>query len=523
LVHLKNISIHFFNHCYYNSDLYSRVYSLVLQNNFNFNNLQGNKMKSLIYSTLKYFLLIYSLVNYSQLTFSQSFNQFFFDKTMRVDYYHTGTKGTETISFDKVYEEGSWSGSTINLNDVLNLGEYIVRIYDVGTNSMIYSLGYSTMFAEWQTTDEALAGIYRTFNETVRLPFPKNKIQLTIARRDKQMIFHEIFSTVIDPNDPTQVNQERKLEQFKVVPLMKSGDSHEKVDIVIVGDGYRREDMDKFRKDAKHFNDVMFSTSPFQERKKDFNVWTIEVVSQDSGIDKPDKKIWKNTALGTMYNTFGSARYVLTEENRTLRDICSAAPYDFITILVNDNRYGGGGIYNLYTTTFTCGDAPGMDWQMDYVYVHEFGHSFGGLGDEYYNSQVSYNEMYPKGIEPWEPNLTALVDKKNLKWKHMMELETPLPTPWEKSQYDSIGRLRSKLDRLAPDYYEKRKPLYEAEQNILKTTKYAGKVGAFEGAGYSSEGIYRPSADCRMFSLSLVGFDPVCTAAINRVIDFYSK
>ncbi len=472
---------------------------------------------------LKYSLLIYSLFIYSLITYSQSFDQFFIDRTMRVDYHHTGTKGTETVSLDKIFEEGNWSGSTRNLIDVLNLGEYLVRAYDVATTQMIFSRGYSSIFQEWQTTDEALAGIYRTFHETVRLPFPKNKIQLVICRRDKKMDFHEIFSTIIDPNDPTQVNREKKLQQFKVVPLMKNGDSHEKVDIVIVGDGYRKEDLEKFRKDAKHFNDVMFSTSPFKERMKDFNVWIIEVASSDSGIDKPDKNIWKNTALGTMYNIFGSPRYILTEDNKSLRDICAAAPYDFINILINDNRYGGGGIYNLYTTTFTRGDAPGMDWQMDYVYVHEFGHSFGGLGDEYYSSQVSYVDMYQKGVEPWEPNLTALTDKKNLKWKHMMEPETPLPTHWEKSQYDSLGRLRAKLDRLAPDYYEKRKPLYEAEQNILKTTKYAGKIGAFEGAGYVSEGIYRPSVDCRMFSLSLIGFDPVCTAAITRVIDFYSK
>ncbi|MBA4313101.1 MAG: peptidase M64 [Chlorobiaceae bacterium] len=453
--------------------------------------------------------------------FAQTFDKYFIDKTMRIDYYHTGTKGTESISLDKVFAEGIWAGSVNNLIDVLNLGEYQFRIYDLASASMIYSRGYSSIFQEWQTTDEALAGVFRTFHESVRLPYPKNKIQVVICRRDKNMNFHEIFSAIVDPNDPTQVNIELKPKPFKVTSLMENGNPHEKVDIVIVGDGYRKEDIEKFRKDAKHFNEVMFSTSPFKERKKDFNVWTIEVISPDSGIDKPDINIWKSTALGTMYNTFGSTRYVLTEENKALRDICSGAPYDYVTILVNDNRYGGGGIYNLYTTTYTRGDAPEMDWQMDYVYVHEFGHSFGGLGDEYYSSQTSYNDMYQKNVEPWEPNLTALNDKNNLKWKDLVEKATPLPTPWEKDQYDSLGRVRGKLDRLAPDYYEKRKPLYEAEQKILKETKYAKKVGAFEGAGYISKGMYRPASDCRMFSLSLVGFDPVCTAAINRVIDFY--
>ena len=451
------------------------------------------------------------------------FNRFFVDKTMRVDYYHTGTKGQETISLDKIYEDGSWPGSKTQLIDTLNLGEYYFNVIDVVTNMAIYSRGYSTMFNEWQSTDEAGAGIYRTFSETVCFPFPKQRVQLTITRRDKRMIFHEVFSTVIDPTSPVEVNREARIQEFKVVPLFTNGPSEQKVDLLILGDGYSKEEMEKFRKDAKHFTDALFSTSPFKERKKDFNVWTIEVISQESGIDKPDKNIWKNTPLGTMYNTFGTPRYVLTEENRRLRDIAAAAPYEFIHILVNDDRYGGGGIYNLYATCFTKTDKAGLEWQMDYVYVHEFGHSFGGLGDEYYSSQVAYTDFYLKGVEPWEPNITALLDKGNLKWKSLVDPGTPLPTPWEKAEYDSLERERAKLDRLAPDYYEKREPFFQREREIREKSRSAGKVGAFEGAGYIPQGMYRPSVDCRMFSLSLVGFDPVCSAAITRVIDFYSK
>jgi hypothetical protein len=466
--------------------------------------------------------LIFNIIT----TFSQGksfFNLHFVDKTMRVDYCHTGTKGQETISLDKVYEEGEWPGSQINLIDTLNLGEYLFKVIDISTNMVIYSRGYSSMFNEWQTTDEANLGIFRTYSETVRFPYPRHKVQLTVSRRDKRMIFHEIFSTVIDPNSPVEVNHEKRISPFKVVPLVSNGPSEEKVDLLVLGDGYTADEMEKFRKDAKHFTDVLFSTTPFKERKKDFNVWTIEVQSRESGIDKPDKNIWKNTELGTMYNTFGTPRYVLTEENRRLRDIAAAAPYDFITILFNDNRYGGGGIFNLYATCYTQTDKPGMEWQMDYVYVHEFGHSFGGLGDEYYSSQVSYTDFYQKGVEPWEPNLTVLLDKENLKWKSFVEAGTPIPTPWEKAKYDSLEKVRGKLDRLAPDYYEKREPIIQRESQILKTTKYAGKVGAFEGAGYISQGLYRPSVDCRMFSLSLIGFDPVCSAAIQRMIDFYTR
>jgi hypothetical protein len=454
---------------------------------------------------------------------AQSFNQFFLDKTLRVDYHHTGTKGTEIFALDKVYDEGVWPGSKTQLLDNLNYGEYMLRLYDITTGAVIYSRGFSSMFNEWHSTDEANAGIMKTFHETVRLPFPKAKVQLTISRRDKQMIFHELFSTVIDPNDHAAVNSQKRTPQFKQSKIVDNGAPEKKVDLLILGDGYAKADMQKFRDDAKHYSDVLLGTSPFKERKKDFNVWIIEVESKESGIDKPGKNEWKENALGTMYDTFGSARYVLTEENRTLRDIAGQVPYDAIAILVNDNRYGGGGIYNLYTTCFTKTDTKGMEWQMDYVFVHELGHSFGGLGDEYYTSSVSYTDFYQAGVEPWEPNLTAATKKENLKWGSFVDAATPVPTPWNKSAYDSIEALRGKLDRLAPDYYEKREPLYRAAQEIVTNAEYKGKVGTFEGGGYVSKGIYRPAVDCRMFSLSLVGFDPVCSAAIEKVIDSYVK
>ena len=452
-----------------------------------------------------------------------AYERFFLNTAMRVDYFHTGTKAQESFSLDQVYEEGTWPGSRINLVDTLNLGEFMVKVFDQGTNLLIYSRGFSSMFNEWQTTDEAATGAFRTFSESVRFPYPKHSVQMTISRRDKRMIFHELFSMVIDPNAPSQVNKERKPSPYKVSALMENGSPAQKVDIVILGDGYSKSDMEKFRKDAKHFNDVMFDVSPFKERKKDFNVWVVEAESKDSGIDVPDKNVWKSTALGTTYSTFGLARYVLTTDNKAVRDIAAAAPYDFICILLNDTRYGGGGIYNLYATTYAKEAVAGQEWQMDYVYVHEFGHSFTGLGDEYYGSSTAYNEFYPAGVEPWEPNITALLDKKNVKWKEFLTEGTPIPTPWEKASYDSVEGLRAKLDRLAPDYYKKREPLYKSSMNILKESKFTRQVGAFEGAGYASTGLYRPAVDCRMFSLSLVNFDPVCSAAINRQIDFYCK
>jgi len=452
-----------------------------------------------------------------------SYPAYFTDRTLRVDYYHTGTKGSESFSVDQAVDDGSWAGSKVNLVDTLNLGEFIFRMYDLATGQLIFSRGFSSMFNEWQTTDEAARGVYRTFSESARMPFPRRPIQLTVARRDKRMIFHELFSTTIDPSDPTQVRKEKRTSPYKVGKLFENGPSAQKVDIVILGDGYAKSDMEKFRADAKRFNDAMFSTSPFKGRKNDFNVWTVEIESGESGIDIPDKDVWKTNALGTMYNTFGSARYVLTTDNKALRDVAAAAPYDFICILINDSRYGGGGIYNLYATTYANETTKGQEWQMEYVYVHEFGHSFGGLGDEYYASSVAYDEFYPQGVEPWEPNLTVLLDKKNVKWKAHLTPGIEVPTVWEKAEFDTVEAERAKLDRLAPDYYAKREPLYKRSMEILKTSEHAGKVGVFEGAGYASKGIYRPAVDCRMFTLSLIGFDPVCSAAIERVVDFYSK
>jgi hypothetical protein len=461
--------------------------------------------------------------------FTQTFDADFTDATMRVDYYHIGTKGREQITLDKVYREGPWPGSTSNVLDTMDLGDSFVKVSDLQTNVLMYSRGYSTVFGEWQTTDEALNGTWRTFQETVRFPFPKRKIVLSFYRRDKfiaageKMAFREIFSAVIDPNSPTVVNREKRRNPYKVFDVMVNGPVEKNVDILILGDGYAKEDMEKFRRDAKHFTDVLFSYAPFKDHKNDFNVRALEVISDESGVDKPDQNVWKRTALGTMYNSFGSARYVLTEENKELRDIADAVPYDFITILVDDNRYGGGGIFNLYTTCFTKPVKAGQEWEMDYVYVHEFGHCFAGLGDEYYSSDVSYIDFYPKGIEPWEPNITRANARESLKWRNLVLAGTPIPTPWRKAEYDSLEALRARLDHNSPDYYEKRESLLKRVNEILSDPQWVGKAGAFEGAGYTSKGMYRPAIDCKMFSLNPVGFDPVCTAAIEKMIEFCTK
>lgn len=468
------------------------------------------------------FLLILILLLPAFAAAQVDFDRYFLDKTMRVDYHHVGTKGEERVTLDKVFQEGPWAGSMVNLVDTLNMGEFLVRVFDIQSGMLLYSRGYSSVFNEWQTTPEAGLGVWKTFHESVRFPFPKRRVQMTLSRRDKFLVFQQVFSTVIDPDDPTVVIAEQQHPASEVFPLMDNGDVHRKVDILIIGDGYAKGDIDKFKTDAKHFNDVMFATSPFKERADDFNVRALCAVSPESGIDVPDLNVWKNTALGTMYNTFGSERYVLTEANRELRDIAAAAPYDFICILINDNRYGGGGIYQLYTTTYTNEKTTGAEWQRDYVYVHEFGHAFGGLGDEYYSSSTGYDEFYPAGVEPWESNVTRLMHAPDVKWRAQVSPEIAIPTDWDKEVYDGVRAELMKLDRKADDYFTQREAVMKKAEQTLKNPDLLGKIGAFEGAGYVSEGMYRPSLDCRMFSLSLVDFCGVCRAAIERQIDFYS-
>lgn len=450
---------------------------------------------------------------------AQDFDRFFTERTMRIDYFHTGTASEEIFSIDQVYEEGDWPGSRVSLIDTMNLGHYLFKVIDIRTNQLIYSRGYSTIFGEWQTTSEAHNGIYRTMHETIRFPFPQNRVQVTISVRDKHNVFVEKFSTVIDPHSRF-VNREQKRFPYKTQVFLNNGDPGQKIDLVILGDGYSKKELKKFKADVKRYIDDLFGVEPFKSHQKDFNVRAIQVYSQDSGIDEPRKNKWKDTALGTSYNSLDSPRYILSLENRAIRDIAGTVPYDYIYILVNSPRYGGGGIFNWFATCYTGSQNGEPDWWSDYVFVHEFGHSFAGLGDEYYSSSVSYNDFYSRDTEPWEPNITALLDKNNIKWGHLIKEGTPIPTPWEKAQYDSLSAVLRALDRSAPDYRSKADALYEKMSALLKSSKYAGKVGCFEGAGYVSTGLYRPFIDCRMFSKSLVDFCPVCNEAIVRMINF---
>ena len=447
-----------------------------------------------------------------------AFDEFFTNQTMRVDYIHSGTGRTETFAVDEIYIEPVWAGSTKNLVDTLNLGKYLFEVYDVRTNQLVYSRGFCSIFGEWQTTDEAKSR-RRAFSESIRFPNPRDKVKISISSRDDNNIFMKRWAFPVDPSK-ANIRRARFYEDLKVTDILDSGEPAQKVDVLILPDGYTEKQMKKFIKDAKKMCDVLFETSPFKERKTDFNIRALHLPSNEPGIDNPRKGIYRDNALSCSFNSFESDRYILTWDNKSVTKAASAVPWDHLYILVNSNKYGGGGIFNLYSTCISDNEWSG------YIFVHEFGHSFGGLGDEYYTSDVAYDEFYKPGVEPWEPNITASTDIKSLKWNNLLEQGTPVPTPWDKAIYDSTNRANRKTINLLSGKAAKDsvKAVHDQwRRDFLRAQEYWGKVGVFEGSGYASEGLYRPYLDCRMFSRSLTGFDPVCLRALERMIDFYTE
>ena len=420
----------------------------------------------------KLFLISFLLLNAS--LFAQ-FDSLFYNKTLRVDYYHTGDSVNEFYSFDEAKIEPYWAGSFINLIDTFNFGHYYFKVFDVETDSLIYSRGYSTLFGEWQTTEEAKMTT-KSFSETVVMPLPRKNARVVFYSRNKKGIFEEIFKYDYR-TDNYFVSPERRLE-YPSFDVHISGGPDKKVDIVILPEGYTTEQMGVFISDCRNFADSLFAYAPYSEYSDRFNIRGVLAPSQESGSDIPGDSVWEKTILSTSFYTFDSERYCMTLDNKAVRDLAANAPYDQIYILVNSNKYGGGAIFNYYSVSVNSNIRAGK------IFVHEFGHGFAGLADEYYNSSVAYSEFYPLDIEPWESNITTLVDFDS-KWINMLDKKTPVPTPDKK--------------------------------------KFRGRVGVFEGGGYAAKGVYRPAYDCLMNSFKGHEFCPACQDAIVKMINFYSE
>jgi hypothetical protein len=443
-------------------------------------------------------------------------------KTMRVDYFHTGDATHETFSLDRVVVEPlEWPGNPARALDDTNLGKYLFEVWNPKTNQLVYSRGFASIYGEWETTGEAKE-MARTFSESLRLPRPEELVRLVLKKRDARNDFREIWTLRVDPADMF-VDPSQPASPGALLELQKNGAPADKVDFLIVGDGYAAAERGKFEKDARRLMDILFSSEPFKSRRGDFNVWGLAPASLESGVSRPSTGIHRRSRVGATYDAFGSERYVLTFDNASFRDVASFAPYDFVEILTNSRTYGGGGIFGLYGTV-----AADSLWS-PYVFVHEFGHHFAGLADEYYTSDVAYEPAADR-VEPWEPNVTALLDPGKLKWKELVAADTPLPTPWEKEAYEAhaaaIRTERRKIraenrpeDEMDALFLRQR----DEETKMLGAERYAGKVGAFEGAMYEARGYYRPQADCIMFTRDEVGFCAVCRHALERVIDAYAR
>jgi hypothetical protein len=449
-----------------------------------------------------------------------AFDDYFLDKTMRLDYFHTGTAKEEFFSPDRIVSDGPWPGSRNILIDPLELGLYLFEIADQESNMLLYSRGFASVFGEWQTTPEAEEG-YGTFHESIRFPWPKNPVNVMMKKRDTANILQVIWNTTIDPASH-KVNPADIAHTEKVDVIYDNGPASEKLDIVFLGDGYTLSEMGKFEKDAKRMADVLLSHEPFLKRKGNLNIRAVETPSEVSGVSRPHPGIFKRTALSAHYGSFDSERYVLSYDNRTIRDVASAVPYDFMVILINERTYGGGGIYNLYSTVSVDNKFG------EYIMVHEFGHNLGALADEYYTSSIAY-EMPEIKVEPWEVNITALFDKNNLKWKDLVEAGTPIPTPWNKEPFDRFGyRIQQERDslRAAKVPEEIMEALFtrqmKQEDEFFTAEQYRDKVGAFEGAGYLARGLYRPQIDCIMYTRHMQ-FCRVCSRGLENVIDTFSK
>ncbi|HLN19971.1 MAG TPA: M64 family metallopeptidase [Bacteroidales bacterium] len=405
----------------------------------------------------------------------QEYEKYFTPDVLRFDFMFSGDASKTAVFPVIMKEEPVWAGPRSGFTNLNVRGNFRYELYDASDSSLLFCSGFSTLFQEWQTTAEAKS-IERNFYEVIRMPFPKNKCELVISKRQRDGSFTALYHKAIDPSDYFILHE--KPADVTFTRLYGKGDPENSVDLAFIAEGYTAAEKEKFRNDVKNMAEALFNEAPFNEYRDKFNIWAVEAVSRESGTDIPGEHIYVNTALNSTFYTFDLDRYLTTTDIKAVNDYAAVVPHDNIVVLINTTRYGGGGVYNYYS-----GTSSGHQYSK-IVFVHEFGHGFAGLADEYYNSEVAYEDFYPLSVEPWEPNITTMVNFES-KWKNKIKPGIPLPTPAEE--------------------------------------KYAGITGLFEGGGYSAKGIFRPEIDCRMKGNGPVGFCSVCSEAIKDVIEYYIK
>lgn len=419
------------------------------------------------------FALLFSIY-----TNAQDFNKYFNDRTLRLDYIFSGNKQHQEISLSNLYSMPHWYGKRQNLSIIPIEGNGQITVRAHRSDKILYKNSFSTLFQEWLSYDEA-AGPSRSFENVFLVPMPKDTVDVTVELKNNRRETMVTYTHTVIPTD-ILIRKTGERNTTPYVTLQRAEDSLKCIHVAFVAEGYTPDEMDTYINDAKEATEAIFAHEPFKSSRNRFNIIAVKSPSIESGTSEPSKDIWKTTALGSHFDTFYSDRYLTTLNLSTLHDQLAGTPYEHIIILVNTPQYGGGGILNSYVLSMT--HHP----MFKPVVVHEFGHSFGGLADEY-AYDFEQIPMYPHDIEPWEQNITTLADFHG-KWEDMISPGTPTPTP-ESSNPDTI-----------------------------KT-----KVGLFEGAGYSLKGVYRGTQDCRMRTNENPEFCPVCRNALQRLIDFYTR
>jgi len=356
-------------------------------------------MKKLVFFTLN---LVYTLLLFSQI--DTNYTNYFLQKSLRIDLIHTGNYKDETISIIELKELPYWSGSFKHLIDWSNYGNNYVEVYDSLSNKLIYSFGYNSLFKEWQRLPEATKKTL-SFYEVIEIPYPLSTIKIVFKSRDfktgKLVVVNEYYiphNYYLIKKDAGNISAD-----FKLL-IGDSTSFNKRLDIVFLAEGYVKSEMKKFENDANKLAKFLLSYEPFKSFANKINFWVVFSESKESGTDDPNKNIYRKTVFNTTFNTFGSDRYLTTTDIRTVYDYANLVPHDQIYILVNTDKYGGGGIFNFFSLTSVDNSASNL------VFVHEFGHSFAGLADEYYYDNEAYTSYYPNGIEPWEKNITSLVN-----------------------------------------------------------------------------------------------------------------
>jgi hypothetical protein len=441
--------------------------------------------------------------------------------TVRVDYYHSGNADFEMFSLHQVVVEPlPWPGNPDQAQDTTGRGYFSFQVEDPASGKVLYSRGFSSIFQEWQSTGEARE-MNRSFHESVRFPKPDRPVRLRILKRNQAQAFDSIWTADIDTDDMLVIRSHPPAPA-RVQEIHISGAPSDKVDLVLLGDGYTAAESDKFVADARRLTAALFTYTPFKERAADFNVWAINPPATESGVNRPSSGTFRFSPSGTTYDAFRAERYVLAFDNLGMRRILQNTPYEFIVVLGNSATYGGGGIFSLYSTV-----AADSDWS-EYLFVHEFGHHFAALADEYYTSDAVY-EPNAERTEPWEPNVTALHDPASLKWGALVQESTAIPSEWPKETFEAFqrenqarraqlraeNRPESEMNQLFADeqkWVEELFAAYPATNSV---------VGAFEGANYAATGYYRSEMNCTMFTRH-DRFCRVCSDAIEEMIDMYT-